>query len=194
MNGIEKITARIIADAEAEAAAIRSEAEAKCEQVRSEYDKNAQDVYQRIIKNGAGDCEAHIERAGRTAEMEAKKSVLKLKQDMVSAAFNKAVEQVQNMPEDKYIAFLAGLAAKAACSGCEELIVSSRDAAIGSRVAEEANKILENGKLLYNGQTREMLGGILLRDGDVEINCSLETIIAQYRYELASQVAEIMFD
>ena len=45
MNGIEKITARIIADAEAEAAAARADAEAKCSQIRADYDKYAQEEY-----------------------------------------------------------------------------------------------------------------------------------------------------
>ena len=97
MNGIEKITARIIADAEAEAAAARADAEAKCSQIRADYDKKAQDEYWRTVRAGVKDCEARVQRLGRTAEMEAKKSVLALKQDMVSRAFDSALERVLAM-------------------------------------------------------------------------------------------------
>lgn len=192
MNGIEKITARILADAQAEADAVKADAEAKCAQIRGEYDKKAQDEYWRIVRAGVADCEARVQRLGRTAEMEAKKSILALKQDMVSEAFEKATGQVRAMPEEKYVAFLAALAAKAAGSKSEEIVLAQRDAALGEKIAQEANRLC-GGKLHYDGATRDMLGGVVLRDGDIEVNCSIETLVAQYRYELATQVAEVMF-
>ncbi|MGE4352949.1 MAG: V-type ATP synthase subunit E [Oscillospiraceae bacterium] len=194
MNGIEKITARIIADAQAEADVIKAEAAAKCEEIRGEYDKKAQEEYWRIVRSGVKECEARVQRLSRAAEMEAKKSVLTLKQDMVSAAFAQASEKVCAMPENDYVAFLAGLAAKAADTGHEEIILSSRDAALGDKVAKAANALLgAKGALKVSSVTRDMAGGLILRQGDIEINCNLETIIDQYRYELASQVAEVMF-
>ena len=45
MNGIEKITGRIEADAQEQAKAIAAEAEAKCAEIRADYDKQAQDQY-----------------------------------------------------------------------------------------------------------------------------------------------------
>ena len=64
--------------------------------------KKAQDEYWRTVRAGVKDCEARVQRLGRTAEMEAKKSVLALKQDMVSRAFDSALERVLAMPEDGY--------------------------------------------------------------------------------------------
>ena len=40
MNGIEKISARILADAETEAAAIRAQAGEKAAQLRADYDRS----------------------------------------------------------------------------------------------------------------------------------------------------------
>ncbi|MGI6029492.1 MAG: V-type ATP synthase subunit E [Candidatus Heteroscillospira sp.] len=193
MNGIEKITARILADAQTEADAVKAEAEARCAQIRGEYDKKAQEEYWRLVRSGVADCEARVQRLGRTAEMEAKKNLLALKQELVSAAFDQAVEQVRAMPQEQYVEFLARLAAKASDSKGEELVMAPRDAGLGEAVAESANELLGGGKLRYDGATREMLGGVVLRDGDIEINCSIETLVAQYRYELASQVAEVLF-
>lgn len=194
MNGIEKITARIIANAEAEATDVKAEAAAKCELIREEYDKKSQDEYWRIVKSGVKDCEARVQRLGRAAEMEAKKSILSLKQDMVSDAFTKSVEQVRAMPQEQYIDFLARLASKSSCSGTEEIIVSERDAGIGNEVAQCANKLMNGrGTLKFSGKVRDILGGVILSDGDIEINCSIEAQASQYRYELASQVAEIIF-
>jgi len=192
MNGIEKITARILADAQAEADAVKAEAQAKCAEIKGDYDKKAQDEYWKLARTGVAECEAKIQRLGRAAEMEAKKNVLTLKQDMVSQAFEKATAQVCSMPEDEYVAFLARLAAKASGTGDEEILVAEKDAAIGAKIAEEANKLC-SGQLHFDGNTLDMPGGIVLRQGNIEINCNIETLVNQYRYELASQVAEVLF-
>lgn len=193
MNGIEKITARIIADAQLEAEAIKSEAGQKGEQIRSDYSKKAQDEYWRIVKAGVAECEARVARLGRAAEMEAKKSVLTLKQDMVSEAFSKAVNSICEMPKEQYIALLAKMAKEASDTGKEEVILSNRDKAIGAEIVSAANAAIGAGALLLSEETSEMAGGFILRDGNVEINCNIETIVEQHRYELASAVAEVMF-
>ena len=194
MNGIEKITARIESDARAEADAVLADAREKCEKIRADYDKKAQDEYWSLVRAGVKECEARVQRLGRTAEMEAKKSVLALKQSMVAEAFERAVEKVCSMPEKEYAAFLAALAARAADSGHEEIILSARDAHLGDAVCAEANRLLgSRGGLTVSAQTREMRGGLVLREGDIEINCAVDVLAEQYRYELASQVAEIMF-
>ena len=48
MNGIEKITARILADAQAEADAVKAEADKQCAGIHDDYDKKAQEF---IIDN-----------------------------------------------------------------------------------------------------------------------------------------------
>ena len=48
MNGIEKISARILADAETEAAAIRAQAEEKAAQIRADYDRRIELEQQRL--------------------------------------------------------------------------------------------------------------------------------------------------
>ena len=44
MNGIEKISARILADAETEAAAIRAQAGEKAAQIRADYDRKIESL------------------------------------------------------------------------------------------------------------------------------------------------------
>ena len=192
MNGIEKITARILADAQAEADAVKAEAEGKCAAIKGEYDKKAQEEYWNLARAGVNDCEAKVQRMGRAAEMEAKKDLLNLKQEMVSLAFQKATEQVCSMPEEKYVAFLAALAAKASGTKDEELLMAEKDAELGALVAEKANELI-GGSLHYEGNTRDMQGGIVLRRGNIEVNCDIEILVDRYRYELSGQVAEVLF-
>ncbi len=198
MNGIEKISARLVADAEREIAALNEEASQRCDAIRAEYEQKAQEEYQSRMAEGVKQCETRMERLGSAAEMEAKKSILAFKQEMVAKAFDDAAERLVNLPKEQYVRFLAGQAAAAASDGSEELIFNERDkAAVGAAVAEAANALLKEkgipGALSVSEETRGITGGIIIRKGNIEVNCAVETLVQMRRSELASQVAEILF-
>ncbi len=198
MNGIERISNRLVADAEAEIAALNEETKLRCEEIRAEYEKKAQEEYQSRMAEGVKAAETRMQRLGSAAEMEAKKAILAFKQEMVAKAFADAAEQLVNLPQEQYVKFLAAQAAKAADTGAEELIFNTRDAGtVGPAVAEAANAILEQrgvkGALTVSGETREISGGVIVRQGNIEVNCAVETLVQLRRSELASQVAEILF-
>jgi len=198
MNGIEKITARIAADAQAEADEIRAASAQECEELKKAGSQAAQDEYWRIVRQGVKDCEKRVQRLGSTAAMEAKKSVLSLKQEMVSEAFDRASDALAALPENEYVDFLASLADKAARTGLEEIVFNEADKKrVGAKVAKAANARLEKrglyGKLTVAEQCRDIKGGLLIKEGDIECNCSIETLISLYRSELATQVADVLF-
>ena len=97
MKGIEKITARIAADAEAEDSVVRKESEERIAQIRADYEKQAQEAAAAILKDGAKENEQHASRIERTAQLEAKRNILGMKQEMVSKAFELAKEKIVNM-------------------------------------------------------------------------------------------------
>ena len=184
MNGIEKITGRIEADAREQASAITADAEAKCAEIRAGYDKQAQDQYWARVRDGVKTCEDRVQRMGRLAEMEARKSILALKQEMVDAAFAAALERICTMPQADYVAYLAKLAAQAATTGTEALVFNAKDqAACGQAVADAANALL----------AQHLRAGFVLQQGDIEVNCAVETIAELCRSDLAAQVAEVLF-
>ena len=133
MNGIEKISNRLVADAEAEIAALNADAKEKCDAIRAEYSEKAQAEYQSRMSEGVKAAETRLQRLGSAAEMEAKKSILAFKQEMVAKAFDDAAEKLANLPREQYVQFLASQAAAAAATGAEELIFNERDkAAVGA--------------------------------------------------------------
>ena len=95
------------------------------------------------MRDGVKTCEDRVQRMGRLAEMEARKSILALKQEMVDAAFAAALERICTMPQADYVAYLAKLAAQAATTGTEALVFNAKDqAACGQAVADAANALL----------------------------------------------------
>lgn len=199
MNGIEKITERIENEALAEAAVILAQGDEECKVLKAEYDKLAQDEYWKLVRQGVKECEQRVTRLASTAEMEAKKSVLSMKQEMVGLAFDRALEMLTGLPEDKYTEFLAKQAANASATGLEELIFNQKDKALVSKnVCKMANELLSKkglyGKLTVSEETRNILGGVIVRQGNIEANCSIEILVELCRGELASQAAELMFE
>lgn len=199
MTGIEKITARIRADAEAECAALRAAGEAQAAEIRAAGEEKARERYLALVREGVRDTEQRVQRMARTASLEARKSVLSLKQESVSRAFTKARDMIGSLPEADYVAFLARSAADAAITGQEELIFSPEDKArVGAKVARAANARLtaegREGHLCVSEDTRAMSGGLILKQGDIEVNCTVDTLLELSRGELAARVAEVLFE
>lgn len=198
MNGIEKITARLIRDAQAEVDAVNAETDAKCAAILAEYEAKAAEAYEKRIAKGKADCAARSERMAATADMEQRKATLAFKQALVGEAFEKATEAVAGLPLEKYIEFLAALAAEAAISGRETLVFSETDKnGAGAQVVKAANALLtekgKTGEISLSEDTAEIPGGFIMRSGNIEINCAVDTLVQLTRSSLSSQVAEILF-
>lgn len=199
MKGIDKITSRIIADAEAECRDVKRESDERCAAVRAENEKRAQDEYWRLVREGVKDTEQRVQRMDRTARLEAKKSVLNMKQEAVSRAFDLAKDKIAELPERDYVAFLAREAAEAAITGQEEAIFCERDRkSVGAKAVKAANELLAAkgmpGLLTLSDATRDMAGGLMLKQGDIEVNCTVDTLLDLTRDELAARVADVLFE
>jgi V/A-type H+-transporting ATPase subunit E len=107
MNGIEKITARSRQTPDSR--------QRRSKPTRTQNVRSSEHLMKRPLRTSIGnayaasvkDCEQRVQRLGSTAVMESKKSILALKQEMVGLAFDKAEELICNLPEHKYIDFLA---------------------------------------------------------------------------------------
>lgn len=199
MKGTEKIIAHIRADGDAEAKKILDAAAKQAEEIRAASFKEALSEYERLMEAGNAECEDILSGSRRIAEMEAKKSVLSVKQEMISAAFDAAREEIVNMPRDKYTQFLARMAAEAAAGGMEEIVLNARDKAeVGKSVCKAANELLSAkgtpGKLTVSEGTADISGGVIVRFGGIETNCSIDALIRQRRSGLSTEVAAALFE
>ena len=155
--------------------------------------------YWRLVREGVKDTEQRVQRMDRTARLEAKKSVLNMKQEAVSRAFDLAKDKIAELPERDYVAFLAREAAEAAITGQEEVIFCERDRkSVGAKAVKAANELLAAkgmpGLLTLSDATRDMAGGLMLKQGDIEVNCTVDTLLDLTRDELAARVADVLFE
>ncbi len=199
MKGTEKIIAHIRSDAEAQAGAILAQAEQQCAAIREDYEAKARERYNERLRAGQKACEDRVDSMDRIARMEAKKGLLALKQEMVSKSFELACEKLVKLPEADYVALLAKLAAAASVTGKEELVLNARDrAAVGEQTVRAANARLKaEGRpaaLRLSSAEGAFAGGLLLRRGSIETNCSAELLVELQRGELSSELAGLLFD
>ena len=171
MKGTEKIIAHIQADAEAQADAILAQAEQNCASIRAAWDQKAKDAYAEKIRVGVKANQDRLDSMERLAKMEGRKAVLGVKQDLVAESFDRAAEQLVNLPEEQYVALLAKLAAEASVTGEEEIVLNARDrAAVGQKVVDAANAKLSGGKLTLSADTGDFKGGLILRRENIAVN------------------------
>ncbi len=195
MKGTEKIIAHIQADAKAQADAILAQAEQQCASIREDYEKKASAAYGDKIRAGVKECQDKVDSIERIAQMEAKKAVLALKQEMVSASFDKARDMIVGLPKEQYTAFLAKLAAQAAVTGDEEVLLNGRDRdTVGPAAVKAANETLGAGRLTLAADAGNFAGGLILRRGNIEVNCTVELLVELCRADMSAQLAGVLFD
>ena len=192
MKGLDKIIERIRADAAAEIDAIRAEGEAKAAEITAGYAAQAEEASRTEAEKTRLAVQALAERGSRADAMDQSKALLAAKQECIDEAFGLAAKKLRQLPREDYIAVLATMAA-AAGVGDEEIILSAADAAIGAQVVEKANAAKSGAAFTLSTETRELEGGLILKRGDVEVNCAFATQLRLLRQTMAADVAAILF-
>ena len=204
MNGIEKITGQIDADVQKEIGAALDQARAQAKEIEARYESQAQTQGEALRRKGEQDAALRRERLVDVARLEARKTLLAAKQDLVGRAFDLALKKLLELPDQEYIALLAKLAVAASRTGREQVILSQKDRSrYGKQAVTMANEMLAKkagpraaesaGMLTLAEEARPMAGGLILRDGRVETNCSFEVLIHLQRDALSAEVAKALF-
>ena len=143
MEGIEKITAKIAQDAQADIGRLTAETDAKVEAILSDAQAQAQEEANDIVEKGRMAAAERLERLSSAAQMERRKLELAAKQEVLGEAFALALEKLCTLPEKDYIALLTKLALEASSTGKEQLIFSQKDRnTVGKQVVMAVNESL----------------------------------------------------
>ncbi len=196
MEGINRITDRIHEDVSREIEEIDARADADVAAVKARYAEQAQKERADILAQGRRAAEERVRRLEGAARLEAKKATLAAKQEMISRAFDTALEQLLALPEEAYVALLTKLAVAAVKTGREQVALSQKDRArYGVKMVIQANEQLgERGNLTLSETTRPIKGGLVLLRDRVEINGSFESLVRYQREAMEAQVAQVLFE
>ncbi len=220
MKGVDKITAKIISDAENDARVKLEATAAECEKMRADYERRAKARREEMLADAEREAEEKVKRAKAAAAVEKRNAILTARCEAVDMAFDAALTEVR-ADAGKYRDLLVKLTENAIENqinaearelrdyGDEELVVydtfelilSKEDrAAHGQAVIDGVRRAsigrLDQSvteKLKLSDKTANINGGVIIKYGEMEINCSLSMIFANLRSELESEVYELLF-
>nr|WP_326184543.1 V-type ATP synthase subunit E [uncultured Oscillibacter sp.] len=193
MNGIEKITQLIESDAQSEIDRVLSEAKEEAAKITARYEEQAAAEAAELTARNEKAAAEREERLVSVAQMEARKVILGVKQEMVEQVYVQALQKLCAMPDKEYVDVLAGLLAQASSSGREEVVLSPADRKrVGKAAVDKANAA-SGKKLVLSEETRPIEGGFILKDKNVEVNCTFETLVRLQKAETAGAVVKKLF-
>ncbi|MDR1735881.1 MAG: hypothetical protein LBR85_03310 [Oscillospiraceae bacterium] len=200
MGGIERIIERIAGDARAEGEGKLAAARERADAMRRVSALTAEAQRQETVRKGETAAADRYERLVGMAETEARKKLLAVKQELIEEAFSRVTDALAAQSEEEKVAFLSALAAEGAVSGSEELVLTPADhTRFGKKVLENALAALKKAgkpaelRLSSSPRALEGGGGIVLRDGDIEINCSYGALVSAVKDDLTPEIAKILF-
>ena len=219
MTGLEKVTGKILADAEADAREILERAEAECAAIREKQEAAAEAELEAMRETSDRECQALVVRARSSAAMAKRNAILEARAAILDEAYAAAEKQVRSMGGEQYLDLLCKMLRSALKRQLEGEADSLR--LYGEDISPETYEILLNSrdrgsygekliaafrgglgarlpaavwpKLRLSSETAPIDGGLILRCGPVETNCSLSMLMAENRRETEVRVSRILF-
>lgn len=194
MNGIENITHQIDRDTQAEIQNRMAQAQAQAAEIREDYGARVQRMQEAFREKGKQALAERRAQRKSMAQLERRKRLLAAKQQVIEEAFQRALERLCGLPQEEQVALLARLAASASETGREEVLLSpDQREAIGRQVVERANALRPGSQLTLGPAAPEIRGGLILRQGAVDLNGTFPMLLRQRRAQWTGQVAAILF-
>ncbi len=195
---IEKVTAKILADAQAEAQKVREGAKERMGAVISRAKKEALRIGKEAKIEAQAMATEEKRRVLSRAEMEVKRGILKEKQTLIGKVFELALHRVEEMDREEYSRLMEEILVKAVEDGDEQVIISGEvKGRLGEGFLEGVNQRLraegKKGELSLAEENRQIGGGFILRKGKKEINCSFRPLLDSKREDLEGEIARILF-
>lgn len=195
MNGLENITKAIADEAAAQAADILKQADEQCEKILKDAKLAAQAQVDEIDASTERKVNSIIESAQSFCALDKKNAQLKAKMQLINEVFGGAVKYLCTLPDDDYFSCLNRLIAANALPQNGLLILNSKDLGrLPSGFMSMVSSNITGGELeLCKQPNNNIIGGCILKYGDIEINLSFERIILSQREQLIDKVNHALF-
>lgn len=217
MTGFSKITDKILAEAKKDAEAAIAAAEARAAEILAEAEARAEALAREIDEDSRQRAEEIVARAHADEAMIRRSAALAARAHMVDEAFELARREILNLSTERYVEFLSMLLTSAmreqladeekslaiygeAESAPEDFVIllNERDRdRIGNALTEKLQTKKTAGELAYLPKIAEehanIDGGLILRRGKIEINCSVGALFGELRPEYEGRVVARLF-
>ncbi|MFO7637195.1 MAG: V-type ATP synthase subunit E family protein [Clostridia bacterium] len=194
-SGIDRIIEKILEDARIQSentlARAREEADKTREQLEQRYENRREHEKQRALESAV----QSYDRIIANQMLEGRKMNLSARRESVDEAFDKALEKLSAMSEDRYLEVMSGMAVSCLAEGENEIIPS--DSGIlkdNQRLLEAIRTKAPDRTVVLSDKRVPSKGGILVRNGKVMVNLTFETLIRFSKTGLEAEVVKILFE
>ena len=219
MNGLDKIINKILEDAQVCADEIISDANQKAAEINAAAEKKMQDITNEIFDSAMKEGEAIINTAKSTLDRNSKAIIMSMKNAMVDMAFEEAKKEIIELEGEKYAQLMTQLLCKVLSRQVDEEKESMR--LYGEDISPDAYEVIMNkkdsdgqgvyivagvrratvgkitgtvlDKVTLSNEVANISGGFILRMGRIEVNASLEAILAELREKIEAEVMDMLF-
>ena len=185
MSNEQRIIDKILAEAKAEEEDILKRAEAEADEIVRAASEKADKEYNAAMKISQGEAEKAAAKEISGAEMEAKKIILSRKQKALEEIIRGAQAKLSGLNDEEYRDVIKDMLGAVNIKN-GEIIFSKKDKA-------RLGDLLSEMKIKVSDETRNIGGGFIVKQGEVEFNYTFDSIIAVEREEIERIAAEILF-
>jgi len=192
----EQVVEKILAEARAEAEKITAAAGDKCAAAEAELKSQLAD-YEKQTEGLAGQAgEDKKARMLATANMEIKKEYLAAKVALLDDVFNKVRDRIKALSDKEHEDLITSLMAKAVETGDEQVMIGAEEKRIDHALIKQVNRKLGpgyKGNLSLAQDSANIDGGFILKRGKIQVNVSIEVLLAEARDKFEIELAEELF-
>lgn len=220
MNNLDKILAKIAADADEKCRKIVDDTRARLSAMDADTEKRIASMEEAAAVTQKKETDAILSRAQAECAMRERETVLAEKAALLDEVYIRAEKAIRTLPDEKYSAFLASLAASAILErrdtvrrlreeygDVEEtdeadtfvLVLSEADRAkYGKAVCDATTALLaKNGAddavVTLSAADARIGGGVIVRYGDMETTCTIPALLSGIREDTETKIAAMLF-
>jgi len=205
-SGADKIVSNILSEAQNKADEIIQNAELEAKTLEEKESKRADFEKKKILEDANKQSKMRYQQIISEAKMKSRRLELETREEAIEESFNKATEELRKIThtsDKEYIGSLEGIIKEAALEiGGGDLIIHTKEedtAKIKNIVEAIANNVKSetgNDTKFEFGDSIDTIGGAILKtkNGEIEVNNTIEARLLRYKKDLRSQVAKVLFD
>ena len=195
----DKLTARIIEDARAEAERIIASAKKEAARLAVDTAEKAEANAAELLEKARVNAAETVRRRMLTASLDARKNSLASRRRVLDSAFEGAAKRIAELSDADAGKLVVSAVLASDASGDEKVCFSKSDEKrfADIKLVDSLNAALKKagrrGELSFGGASDRIASGALLVGEITDIDCSFESLLASFREEREQDVARELF-
>ncbi|MEA4966185.1 MAG: V-type ATP synthase subunit E [Oscillospiraceae bacterium] len=196
MSGLEKMTQKIEADAEAQASEITANAKVDAARILADAEAAGHASAAELAEKSTREVASYRERVASSLEQQRRTALLAARQELIASVLSKAHTALQQKPAEEYFSFLRRALEAFVRPYAGQICFSKTDLArmpTGFLADLQAIAAKKGGSLTLAAEPRETHGGFILIYGGIEENCTFKALFDARKDTLQDRVHRLLF-